>query len=171
LGNNPELGRQYAMTEINSINFDAVWEYVIKAFQCGRDSIHGPDHWRRVERNALKIASSNGAIVSVVRLFAVFHDSRRENDSFDLEHGKRGARYAASLRGTLFDLGDSHFDMLQYACTWHTHGQLSKDPTIGACWDADRLDLTRIGLRPEPRFMSTAVGRSLSVLIGNKSLT
>jgi uncharacterized protein len=150
------------MAEIVQINFDALWDYIAKEFQCDPDSIHGPSHWRRVERNALEIADSNGAIVEVVRLFAVFHDSRRENDGVDSKHGERGAEYAASLRGTLFDLSDTHLDLLQYACRWHTHGQLSDDPTIGACWDADRLDLTRIGMTPKAEFMSTALGRTLS---------
>ena len=150
------------MAEIICIDFNAVWAHVTKEFQCSRDSIHGPDHWQRVERNALKISASNGAIVEVVRLFAVFHDSRRENDGLDSEHGRRGAEYAARLRGTLFELSDAHFEQLHYACWWHTHGQLSEDPTIGACWDADRLDLTRIGIVPSAKFMSTALGRVLS---------
>jgi uncharacterized protein len=115
-----------------------------------------------VELNALSIADSNGAIIDVVRLFALFHDSRRENDGVDFEHGERGAKYAARLRGTLFDLSDTHLELLQYACRWHAHGQLSDDPTIGACWDADRLDLTRIGITPKAEFMSTVLGRSLS---------
>ena len=150
------------MAEIVQINFYALWDHVTKAFQCNPDSIHGPSHWRRVEQNALKIAASNGAVVEVVRLFAVFHDSRRENDGVDFEHGERGAEYAASLRGTLFDLTDLHLDLLQYACRWHTHGRLSDDPTIGACWDADRLDLARIGMTPKAEFMSTTLGRILS---------
>jgi uncharacterized protein len=150
------------MVEIIQINFDALWDYVTREFQCDPDSIHGPDHWRRVELNALKISASNGAIVEVVRLFAVFHDSRRENDGVDFEHGERGAKYAARLRGTLFDLSDTHLELLQYACRWHAHGQLSDDPTFGACWDADRLDLTRIGITPKAEFMSTVLGRSLS---------
>ena len=149
------------MAEIIPINFDVVWEHVTDEFQCDPDSIHGPNHWRRVERNALKISASNGANVDVVKLFAVFHDSRRQNDSVDFEHGGRGAKYAASLRGVLFNLSDEYFVLLRYACVWHTHGKLSDDPTIGACWDADRLDLTRIGETPEARFMSTALGRSL----------
>jgi uncharacterized protein len=150
------------MAKIIQINFDALWDYVTREFQCGPDSIHGPSHWRRVERSALEIADSNGAFVEVVRLFAVFHDSRRENDGVDSKHGERGAEYAASLRGTLFDLSDTHLELLEYACRWHTHGQLSDDPTIGACWDADRLDLTRIGITPKAKFMSTALGRTLS---------
>jgi uncharacterized protein len=149
------------MTENISINFAAVWDHVIKELQCDPNSIHGPGHWRRVEQNALNIAASNGAIVEVVRLFAVFHDSRRQDDGADYGHGERGAKYAASLRGTLFDLTDERLELLQKACSWHTRGKLSEDPTIGACWDADRLDLTRIGETPKARFMSTALGRSL----------
>jgi uncharacterized protein len=149
------------MTESIPINFDAVWERVTKEFQCDPDSIHGPNHWRRVERNALKISAVNGANVDVVKLFAVFHDSRRVNDSVDFRHGERGAKYALSLRGILFNLSDEYFEMLRYACTMHANGQLSDDPTIGACWDADRLDLPRIGETPKARFMSTTLGRSL----------
>jgi uncharacterized protein len=95
------------MADFIFIDFDALWAHVTKEFRCGIDSIHGPDHWRRVERNAMKISASNGAIVEVVRLFAVFHDSRRWNDGIDSEHGKRGAEYASSLRGTLFELSDA----------------------------------------------------------------
>ena len=79
-----------------------------------------------------------------------------------IPHGARGAAYAASLRGVLFDLSDSHFELLHFACTWHTHGQLSDDPTIGTCWDADRLDLGRVGTRPEAGYMSTEFGREIA---------
>jgi uncharacterized protein len=32
---------------------------------------------------------------------------------------------------------------------------VSEHPTIGTCWDADRLDLGRVGARPDPKYMST----------------
>jgi uncharacterized protein len=149
------------MAEKTLINFVAVWDRVIKEFQCDLESIHGPDHWRRVEQSGLRIAASNGAIVDMVRLFAVFRDSRRQDDGEDLGHGERGAAYAASLRGTLFDLTDVRMKSLYEACRRHTHGELSEDPTIGACWDADRLDLTRVGYAPRAKFMSTKLGRNL----------
>jgi uncharacterized protein len=149
------------MAEAIPINYDAVWEHVTKEFQCDPDSIHGPNHWRRVERNALKISASNGANVEVLKLFAVFHDSRRQNDSVDSGHGERGTKFAEGLRGVLFNLSDDHSELLRYACVYHASGQLSDDPTIGACWDADRLDLTRIGQTPKTRFMCNALGRSL----------
>jgi len=77
-------------------------------------------------------------------------------------HGAEGAAFASSLRGRLFDLEDDHFNLLHYACTWHTHGMLAEDPTIGACWDADRLDLERFKIRIEPRYMTTEPGREIA---------
>jgi len=144
------------------INFAALWQHVIAQFACGPDSVHGPSHWRRVEENGLLIARHSGAIEPVVRLFAVFHDSRREHDGWDDAHGRNGAAFAARLRGQWFDLPDYEFALLEYACTWHTQGRTISDPTIGTCWDADRLDLGRVGKLPEPNFMSTATGRVLA---------
>lgn len=115
-------------------------------------SVHGPDHWRRVERNAPIFASQSGAIVPVIRLFALFHDSRRQNDNYDPEHGARGAALATSFRGKLFDLPDGHFDLLLYACVNHTIGRHHEDLTIATCWDADRLDLGRVGIIPDPTY-------------------
>lgn len=145
-----------------STNWQPIWEHVTREFQCDSQSVHGPAHWRRVERNGLLVATRSGAIELVVRLFAVFHDARREHDGWDDTHGLRGAAYAASLRGVLFDISDKHFELLHYACTWHTHGQLSDDPTIGTCWDADRLDLGRVGAQPEAEYLSTEFGREIA---------
>ncbi len=41
--------------------------------------IHGVVHWARVLENGLRLASTTGAHLGVVSLFAVFHDSRRES--------------------------------------------------------------------------------------------
>lgn len=139
-----------------------LWQHVTREFRCGSDSVHGPSHWQRVERNGLLLAARTGAVEEVVRLFAVFHDARRVYDGWDDTHGAEGAAYAATLRGRLFDLSDEHFTLLHDACTWHTHGQLSDDPTIGTCWDADRLDLGRVCIDPSPRFMSTAFAREIA---------
>jgi len=144
-----------------STDWQGIWEHVTRNFQCDLNSVHGPSHWRRVERNGLFIAERSGAVADVVRLFAVFHDSRREHDGMDKSHGARGAAYAAGLRGKLFQLNDEDFELLDFACKWHTHGKLSEDPTIGACWDADRLDLGRVGIQPQSTYMSTEVGRQI----------
>lgn len=96
-------------------------------------------------------------------MFALLHDSRRMDDFTDPDHGRRGAKYARSLRGTLLDLDDSFFDALVYACTWHTDGDTSEDVTIGTCWDSDRLDLGRAGITPCEGFMSTAAGKEAAL--------
>ncbi|MCA9790206.1 MAG: hypothetical protein KC910_00365 [Candidatus Eremiobacteraeota bacterium] len=38
------------------------------------------------------------------------------------------------------------------------------DPTIATCWDSDRLDLDRVGVDPDPAFLSTAAARKLAEL-------
>lgn len=132
---------------------------LVVGFALGGASIHGLSHWRRVERNGLWLAERSGGDLFVVRLFAWFHDSRRVNDWTDPDHGRRGADYAVSLRGRLFDLEDEAFALLHHACVWHTDAERSEDPTLGSCWDADRLDLGRAGIVPSADFMSTAAGR------------
>ena len=52
---------------------------------------HGISHWKRVERNGLLLATLE-CYVTVIRLFAYLHDSCREDDSYDEEHGPRAAK-------------------------------------------------------------------------------
>ena len=139
-----------------------VWEYITSQIQGNPSSIHGPSHWRRVERNAVLLATRTQANVTVVRLFAIFHDSCRVNDGWDDGHGTRGAEYAKSLRGEIYDLADNEFDLLHYACVWHTDGTNNENSTIATCWDADRLDLGRVGIRPDPKRMCTEFGREIA---------
>lgn len=139
-----------------------LWHTVIKQFHTLEYSIHGPEHWKRVERNGLLLSTRTGADVTVVRLFALFHDSHRLNDDWDDGHGARGALYAKTLRGVGYTLDDDRFELLRYACVWHTDGKHHDDPTIGTCWDADRLDLGRVGIIPHADYMSTAFGREIA---------
>ena len=73
-----------------------------------------------------------------------------------------GRNMRRSLRGQWFDLEDSAFELLVYACTWHTDKTLSNDKTIGTCWDSDRLDLGRVGMIPSAGFMSTDFGKEVA---------
>jgi uncharacterized protein len=129
-------------------------------FILGRHSHHGPSHWRRVEDNGLALAEETpGADVLVVRLFAILHDCRRFEEGYDPEHGSRAAAEAERWRGRLFELDDAGLELLKLACTWHDKGRTSPHPTVGVCWDADRLDLTRVMIRPRAEYMSTAAGK------------
>ena len=122
---------------------------------------HGVVHWARVLENGLRIADANGADSEVVALFALFHDSRRVNEDHDPGHGLRGAELALSLRGQLVHLDDDHFDLLYEACRLHTDGLTVGDRTLLACWDADRLDLGRVGITPDPDRLGTKAARKL----------
>jgi uncharacterized protein len=73
----------------------------------------------------------------------------------------RGGLLARRLNGELLGLPGDRLDLLEAACKGHTDGRTSDDPTIGACWDADRLDLCRLGRAIDPGAMSTAPGRTM----------
>lgn len=146
------------------IDYVAVW----KAAYAGshRSRWHGPAHWMRVHANAVMLAAhTDCAYLPIVRLFAILHDCRRRSDGRDRQHGRRAADLALGLcaEGVIpHELRGDDLNYLCYALTHHDEGLVTSNPTIGCCWDADRLDLTRCGIVPDPRLMSTAKGRELA---------
>jgi uncharacterized protein len=94
-----------------------------------------------------------------VRLFATLHDACRVDDGADPEHGPRAAEMLGTTVDILFTIDPDRLALLEQAIRHHTDGATSRNPTIGTCWDADRLDLGRVGKRPEARYMSTEAGR------------
>ena len=135
-------------------------EAIGKQYRLPWDGVHGIGHWARVRENGLRIAATLPGVNSeVVELFAVFHDARRTNEGIDAGHGRRGAKLAESLRGVLFELSDEEFALLDMACRYHTDGRTDGDVTVQTCWDADRLDLGRVGMRPDPQHLCTAAAK------------
>lgn len=118
--------------------------------------LHGMLHWMRVRDIGLRISKANGASKSIIRYFAILHDSCREDEGHDKDHGRRSATYARRNR-KMIDLSDSEFETLIAAIEGHTDGKVSNDINIGTCWDADRLDLGRVGIRVQPQYISTDV--------------
>ncbi len=137
---------------------------IIEQYEQPLNGIHGLTHWARVLENGRRLAQLTGANLAVVELFAVFHDSRRTTDGFDLDHGPHGAEYAASLRGPCFDLSDHDFNLLYDACVGHTNGLTEADITVQTCWDSDRLDLARVSITPDPKFLCTEAAKDSSLL-------
>lgn len=120
---------------------------------------HGIDHWDRVYNNGQLLLTPEVNPL-VVGLFAYLHDSCRENDGQDLEHGPRAALYIDTLRTTLLkDVSDKDIYILKEACRLHTSADKTGNPTIDACFDADRLDLGRVGIIPDPERMATDRGK------------
>lgn len=139
-------------------------DMVERGFALRLDGIHGLAHWKRVCANGLRLAELTGADPLVVELFAFLHDSQRRNDGRDPLHGPRAARFAASLCGSLIDLPDEEFELLRYACEYHTNGLTEAHVTVQTCWDADRLDLGRIGVRPDPCRLCTSAARDANMI-------
>jgi uncharacterized protein len=139
----------------------AIMTVILRGYVLPVRGPHGVVHWARVLENGLRIAEANGADREVVTLFALFHDARRVNEDWDEGHGLRGGELARSLRGELIHLDDDRFDLLFEACRLHTDGLTAGDRTLLACWDADRLDLGRVGITPDRRRLGTRAGRSL----------
>lgn len=126
--------------------------------------IHGPVHWHSVARASLYLldAGERGDR-PLVFLFALLHDAMREDDGYDYGHGPRAAELFDDLR----DCGLLLMDRTRAACLHaalhdHAFGETSEDPTVGLCWDSDRLDLGRVGIAPNPAFLSTATAKRLA---------
>ncbi len=142
-----------------TLNIPVVLHTILEDYPLPWNGYHGIAHWARVLENGLLLAEESGAVIEVVQLFAVLHDCRRWNEHHDPDHGPRAAELARSLRGEVFELPDEHFRLLHRACAGHTRERTHPDVTIQTCWDADRLDLGRVGMTPDPRYLSTAIAK------------
>ena len=119
----------------------------------------------RVHTNGLALAGRTpGADLTVVELFALLHDCQRVDEGTDKGHGARAASYVRRFaeNGHL-RLDAKRLELLAAACAGHELGQVSEDPTIGCCWDADRLDLSRLGRRPIAALLSTKAARDVVI--------
>jgi uncharacterized protein len=130
--------------------------------------IHGLAHWGRVAVLAAHLVGREpDADRGVVEWFSLLHDTQRVNDGHDPEHGPRAAAVARTIKALqAYDdpddtqqLDAGQLDKLCTALAGHTDGTTTDDPTTAVCWDADRLDLWRLGVEPDPRFLSTATAR------------
>lgn len=129
-------------------------------FQLDWHGLHGGRHWARVKHNAetlAKMYEASGELVHrpVIELFSFLHDHKREDEGYDYGHGMRAAEELHNLRGNLFQLPDEHFEMLWRACAYHSDGLTKDCLTVQICWDADRLDLARVGIMPSPQYLCT----------------
>ena len=97
--------------------------------------------------------------IKVVRFFAYLHDKCRLDDWVDLEHGVRVADMLPTIRNTILkDFTDEEVTLLEKACRYHTTEHRTGIPTVDVCFDADRLDLGRLGIVLDPKRMATEQG-------------
>lgn len=127
--------------------------------------VHGVPHWSRVWFHGWRLARSVDVDPAILAWFAYLHDSQRHNDHSDPLHGSRAADFALQLRkdGIILELSPSDFERLCEAMRLHSDGHTEGDTAVRACWDADRLDLWRVGIKPDPRYLCTDHGKRSSV--------
>lgn len=133
-------------------------------FALNLNGIHGEAHWTRVCENGMRLAEHTGADLQVIEYFAYLHDSKRQSDGWDRGHGQRAAEFVRSLSSSFFTLCEEKLELLLYACRHHSDGLTQADITVQTCWDADRLDLGRIGVRPKPRYLCTPAAREPAMI-------
>ena len=136
-----------------------LFDHLFKQFPLGDSVIHGKDHWLRVLYNGRMIAKENGANINVVELFAIIHDCKRDNDNFDLEHGRKAADYIMTIHEEWLNINKQERDLLVEACRYHSDGLIDGDITIQTCWDSDRLDLGRVGIKPVADRLCTEIAK------------
>ena len=139
-------------------------EHCCQAYKMDHDGFHGFYHWMRVLQNGRQLAKVESANVKVVELFSLLHDTQRRNENSDPEHGMRAVQFAQTLRGSWFDVTDTEMELLNEALIHHSEGYTDGDVTVRVCWDADRLDLGRVGIEPRPDRLCTASARDPNIL-------
>jgi hypothetical protein len=77
--------------------------------------------------------------------------------------GLLAGREVAPVQVDRQDVGDG-----VAALAGHSDGLVTDDPTIGCCWDADRLDLWRVGAPPVPALLSTEAAKAPEFLAAGR---
>ncbi len=122
---------------------------------------HGVEHWDRVAKFA-QILYVEGADMDVMQAFAYIHDAERRDNDYDIEHGKRASKLIDVIRHEeLSFLNDEQIAKLKRACELHNVERRTGDLTIDICFDADRMDLPRVGIMPLPQKMATKQGAEI----------
>lgn len=122
--------------------------------------IHGPIHWARVIDNGKRLAEYYNVNPRIPELFGAFHDCRRTTEDYETNHGRCGAD-ALILHAPRNRLTPCELECAITACRIHTQTLFNfKLPIeVQICLDADRLDLLRIGVVPDPQYLFTAFAK------------
>ena len=150
--------------DISPLITQELLDFLKSHYQLHWEGLHGFQHWVRVRENGLRLASLNGANQKVVEYFAFTHDIQRRSDGFDPGHGARACKFIRAHLIDRLDLTPHEIDLLCEATNGHTDGKCHPDITISTCWDSDRLDLMRAGIRPHPKRLCTPQARDPKII-------
>lgn len=132
---------------------------------CRGLNIHGIPHLRRVAVTAGRIAASIGEDIESAVVAGFLHDCARNDDG----GGTRHAHDSAVLAKKLLSMFYPHLDAIRLydAIAQHADGITTKDLLIACVWDADRLDLRRLGIEVNPDLLSTSIARRIVMIRRN----
>ena len=157
--------------EVSDVVTQETINYCCQLYKLDHFGDHGFIHWMRVLFNGRLLASKTGANKKIVELFCLLHDTHRQDEWSDPEHGPRAADFVEKLFSQPENpfnvkLSENELGVLLSALRYHTGGMpcRSNGVTIGTCWDADRLDIDRVGLYPKSKYLSTKYARSQEVI-------
>jgi len=140
-------------------------KFVKTNFYLSLDGYHGIAHWARVHRNGMTLVEYHPtASKKVIELFAFLHDSRRIDEGYDPDHGHNSSLLVHEINDRFLFLSKEEADLLSFACKHHSDGHMDADITVQICWDADRLDLGRVGVVPLAERLCTETARNSKVI-------
>lgn len=149
------------LTGYTPLRLDKLRAYCIDHTPLWQLQAYSVDHSDRVAENGKRLLVP-GANPNVIIAFAYLHDAERDNTETDPGHGHRAALLIDRIRHEyLAELNDTEIDVLKQACRQHSETHKTGNPTIDICFDADRLDLPRLGIIPTPEQMATEKGAQL----------
>jgi len=67
-------------------------------------------------------------------------------------------------RNGLLNLDEQLLQLLLTACRLHTSARTNEDATVCTCFDADRLDLARIGKTVNPDYLCTEAAKDQATI-------
>jgi len=104
------------------------------------DDLDDPDHGPRAAEWLLRVRGASAEHVNGDMLAGA---------PLNLKPADVDARIVAPAIHVIRALDLRDFDALVDACRLHTQERTHPDPTVAACFVADRLDLSRVGYRPD----------------------
>ncbi len=149
------------------IDKEHLLQFIRKQFKPDWGGLHGISHWARVNDNGIKLCTHYpDANNDVVELFAWLHDIGRETDGNDEFHGSTSAILIVDqILGQYVTLDDQQAEEeLIIAIRDHSKGLTEGSITTQICWDADRLDLGRLGILPLPERLCTKYAKTAEMI-------
>lgn len=148
--------------------YNHILELIVNDFKIDFFGDHGIKHWESVFKHSQILANHYEISSKVFELFALLHDSKREDEYQDINHGLRASVFVKELLvNDLIKLNKQDAERLIFACANHTvknkTNPLCDDLIVQICFDSDKLDLGRVWMTPDKNRMYTSYAKYLCI--------